>query len=318
MGSRGLDVELRAGNPDLPACVLIHGTGMNKHMWVEPDNARVMGGLFPMRVMLHGYDVRQTLFHDLEAAGYTVITWSQRRPVGPAAQAVAELRQVAEMLLDVPHRGLVIIGHSRGGLIARAALGEGDFPPPGEELRGLFTLCAPHAGSELSRWAVYVSALTSRLNMGLDFMNSRLSPASTPKSGDAENRRSIKAAIKGMLDFLESRGVRELLPDSEFITSLPPERPGNAYCFSIGGTNPALLSIPGLFDFPSIFQKIIPVKLYPAEMSVGKGDGLVTARSARMPFADEHRNYDLNHAAVAVDSRVRHAVMRRIKRFCLS
>ena len=98
-GLSPLDTALHIGDPKLPACVLIHGLGMNKHMWAEPANARIMGGLLPMRVMLTGYDEPvRTLFHDLSSKNYTVITWSQRRPVGPTEGVVQELYQVMDML----------------------------------------------------------------------------------------------------------------------------------------------------------------------------------------------------------------------------
>ena len=108
---------MRTGRPGLPACVLVHGVGMSKQMWADPEEARVMGGLFPIRVMLAGHDERRTLYHDLADEGLTVLAWSQRRPVGPASGAIKELMQAVEVLRDTPHQGLILIGHSRGGLV---------------------------------------------------------------------------------------------------------------------------------------------------------------------------------------------------------
>jgi len=302
LANHALDIALEAGSPDLPACVLIHGVGMSKAMWADPAEARVMGGLFPIRVMLTEYDRLRTLYHDLSEEGFTVLTWSQHRPVGPAAEAVAELKRAMEVLGKIPHKGLIIIGHSRGGLLARAALASEEFPPGGEDLLGLVTLCTPHGGSELSRWAVHAGKLTSVLNSKID---------------DPGGKHSVRGTIKNMMEFVESKGVKELLPGSEFLGSLPVTAPEGAYCLSVGGTNPALITMPGGFSFPSTFEKIFPDGLYPEEMAEGKGDGLVTATSARLPYASEHLDFHVNHAAVVVDSKIRSAVVERIKKHCL-
>lgn len=302
MAIKGPDIDIRPGSPELPACVFVHGVGMSKYMWTDPDKARVMGGMLPIRVMLNGYDERETLFHDLMGEGFTVATWSQRRPVGPAREAVEELIEVVGHLGHVPHHGLIIIGHSRGGLIARAALVEKGFPHEREKLRGLITICSPHGGTELSHWAGYVGKMTKPINSMIE-------------APDGQN--SVRATIKRILEFLESKGVMELLPGSDFLRSLGPAPPEGAYCLSLGGTNPALITMPGFFAFPSSFEKVFPSDLYPEEISAGKGDGLVSAASARLPFGAEHMDFHVNHAAVAVDTEVRQAVMKRIKEHCL-
>jgi len=302
LAEHALDIALEHGSPDMPACVLIHGVGMNKHMWAEPEEARVMGGLFPLSVMLSGYDEMRTLYHDLSAEGFTVITWSQARPVGPTRLSVEELRRAVGVLERIPHKGLVLIGHSRGGLVARAALADSGFLPAGEKLLALITLSSPHAGSELSRWAEHASRLTSLLNERID---------------DPGKKRSVLGTFKSLMDFVESRGVKELLPGSEFLRSLPPAAPSDIYSLSIGGTNPALLSLPGILSFPTSFETVFPARLLPDEMTEGKGDGLVSARSARLPGAVEHLDYHVNHAAVAVDRHVREMVLHRIKKHCM-
>lgn len=298
MADRALDISLEAGSPDLPACMLIHGVGMNKHMWADPDKARIMGGLFPMRVMLGGHEADRTLYHDLRDEGFTVLTWSQTRPVGPASVAVNELRRVLKVLSALPHRGLILIGHSRGGLIARAALSAEGILAEGETLLGLITLSSPHGGSELSRWAEYAGKLTSLVSDRIE---------------DPVDKRSMAGTIKSMMDFVESTGVKELLPGSEFLRSLPASAPEGVYSLSIGGTDPSLISLPGIFSFPSSLETVFPSSLFPQEMTDGKGDGLVTARSARLPGVQEHLDYHVNHASVAVDRDVRETVVSRIK-----
>ena len=189
-----------------------------------------------------------------------------------------------------------------GGLVASAALSEPGFLHGGETLRGLFTLATPHGGSDLSRWARYAAKLTSVLN---------------DKIPDPGGQKTMRGTIKRMLDFVESRGVKEIHPGSAFLNSLPDVAPGGAYCFSAGGTNPALISIPGVLSFPNSLEKVVPSKLYPEEIAEGKGDGLVTSASSELPYANEHMDFHVNHAAIAVDKEVRTAVLARIKKHCL-
>lgn len=302
MAEHALDIALEHGSPDLPACVLIHGVGMNKHFWSAPEEARVMGSLLPLTAMLSGYDEMRTLYHDLSVEGFTVLTWSQARPVGPTREGADELRRTMDILWRIPHSGLILIGHSRGGLIARAALAQSGFLPDGEKLLGLITLSTPHAGSELSRWALHAGRLTSLLNERIK---------------DPDERRSVLGTLKNMLGFVESKGVKELLPGSDLLASLPACAPLDTYSLSIGGTDPALLSLPGIFSFPSSLEAVFPSRLFPDEMTEGKGDGLVAARSARLPGALEHLDFHVNHAAVVVDPQVRKAVLHRIKIHCL-
>lgn len=302
MAEAAPDILYSEGSPALPACLFVHGVGMSKYFWSDMSRAKVGGGAFPISIMLGDYYDHRTLYQDLREAGHTVITWSQHRPAGPAAAAVDEMAQVLAIVQALPHHGIIIIAHSRGGVIARAALAKPGLLPQTEQLKGLITLGSPHGGSELAHWASSVSRLTS-------IVSGRIT--------DPEGKARALSAIKSLLDFVESTGIRELLPGSGFMRSLPEEKPHNTYCLSIGGTNPALISITDNFAFPSSLEKVIPAKLYPDEMARGKGDGLVAAARSRMPFADEHMDFPANHSGLAVDPEIRKAVMERIDKYCL-
>ena len=296
------DMLYNEGSAELPACVFIHGGGMNKYFWADMSRASVGGGAFPISIMLGDYDDHSTLYNDLSQAGHTVITWSQSRPAGPAHAAIDELKDVLAKVHTLPHNGIIIIAHSKGGVIARAALQEAAILPEGEELKGLITLGSPHGGSELARWAGHVSKLTSYISGMIN---------------DAEGRAKSIIAIKSMLDFLQSSGVKELLPDSEFMQSLPQHKPVNTYCLSIGGTDPALINMTESFAFPASLEKVIPSSIYPDEIAAGKGDGLVSAARAQMPQADEHLDFPVSHSGLVVDPHVRTAVLERIKKNCM-
>ena len=86
----------------------------------------------------------------------------------------------------------------------------------------------------------------------------------------------------------------------------------------MGGTSPALINVPGLFSLPGSLERLLPGELLPPEMRPGKGDGLVTAQSAIMPGTQEHLDFEVNHAAVAVDPGVRRASLDRLEAHCLA
>lgn len=300
-----LDFLIEKGSPDKPACVFIHGMGLNRTIWSSPGEARVMGGMFSIGIMLRGKPELRTLYHDLRAAGCTVAAWSQRRPVGPARAAVEELREVLEMARGVPHAGVVLVGHSRGGIIARCALpgpwavGEKQTPAlDPAEVRALITLGSPHGGSGMARWAVFLSPLAEYLHAAL------------PEG----ERGRLTSAVKRSLDFLRSKGVRELLPGSELLASLEgQQKPGDAYCLSLGGTDPSLITMPRLFSLPGSLEKVLPGRAVPEEMRSGRGDGLVSAERARLPFGDEHLDFPLNHVEMLFSRKARRAVLERLR-----
>jgi pimeloyl-ACP methyl ester carboxylesterase len=293
------------GGEKRTACIFVHGLGMNKSIWTAPEEARVMGGLFPFTVMLRKKDrPLKTLFHDLGDLGFTVIAWSQSRPVGPIEEAIKELKRVIDFARrEYAPSGILLIGHSRGGLIARKYM-EGAASPLKAGIKGpvaLVTLSAPHHGSDMARWALYLSPLASLLK---------------PLIPEAQ-RGTLSKALRKIVGFFESRGVRELLPDSEFIRSLrstPPEGDNNRGIYaSAGGTDPRLVKIAGSIALPEALEKIIPEKFRPEEMTAGKGDGLVSLRSSVLPYADEHFSFPVNHAEMLVEPEARRAIVDRVK-----
>ncbi len=293
-----LDIVSRQGSNDKPAVVFIHGLGMDKNIWVNPSNSRILGGMFPLKILL-GKETSedqseniQTLFHDLKAKGYNVITWSQRRPAGPIDSAVKELHEIIIEARKMTKAGIILIGHSRGGLIGRKYLLKKD-----KSINGFITISTPHKGSTVARIAKYLSPLVSMINP--------LVP-----NGD---KGTLSFSIKRILEFLKSRALKELLPGSNFFKSLQDE-PYNWISYtSVGGTNPTLFSIYN-FSFPDVLEKLIPENLYPEEMKKGRGDGLVSAGSSKIPWCHEHYNFDLNHAEILFDNSVRDVLGKIIER----
>ncbi|MDQ7786856.1 MAG: hypothetical protein RDU01_04550, partial [Thermodesulfovibrionales bacterium] len=47
-----LDIVAYQGEAGKPAILFIHGLGMDKDIWVNPSNSRILGGMFPLKVLL--------------------------------------------------------------------------------------------------------------------------------------------------------------------------------------------------------------------------------------------------------------------------
>lgn len=293
-----LDIVAYQGEVIKPAIIFIHGLGMDKDIWVNPSNSRILGGMFPLKVLLRKCfpdeppGAIRTLFDILRQKGYTVVTWSQKRPAGPIGPAVQELQEVVRAVRGMGHGSILLVGHSRGGLIARKYLAGTD-----KTVQALITLATPHQGSTVAGIAGYVSPLAAWLAPVI------------PKG----EKGTLRFALQRVLEFLRSRALRELLPESAFFQSLNDGPKEGLYCASVGGTSPNLFTLSRI-AVPEIFEKIVPATLFPEEMKQGKGDGLVSVESSRLPWSDEHHLFGLNHAEILFDERVNDIVAGIIER----
>lgn len=296
-----LDNVFSEGSHDKPAIVFIHGLGMNKEIWVNPYDSRILGGQFPLKVLVGRrlsweQTVPQTLYDDLRQRDHSVITWSQKRPAGPIDSVIPELDEVIKIAMGMTGSGIILIGHSRGGLIGRKYLLKID-----RSIRGLITISTPNKGSSIAGISKYLSPLVSMLNP--------LIPA-----GD---KGTLSFSTKRIFDFLRSRALNELLPESNFFKTLKDGPFKGIHYASAGGTNPTLFTFKNI-SFPDVLEKIIPDNLYPEEMKKGKGDGLVTAESSKIPWADEHYIFECNHAEILFDEGVRDTLLRVIERISIA
>lgn len=322
-----LDLEFSQGQRHLPAIVFIHGLGMDKTLWSSPCDARIAGGLLSFSLLIREKpeevvfsetpSVRpeslttgtsplsvRTSYHDFKESGYSVITWSQRRPAGPISAAIEELSKVIHFASLLTDNGIILIGHSRGGLIARKYI---EFFND-RKIKALITIATPHRGSTMAEWVRYLS-----------FATSALIPLSKPLPEG-----KISKAVKRILDFLKSDAIKELLPDSPFIKSLKPLK--NVKVFSLVGTMPRLLTLyrwelikensrfilkpEEVFAYPDSLMSLIPEKNIPSEWKEGSGDGLVSVESARFEIDCEFR---VNHAKILIDRSAREHVMRVVR-----
>lgn len=333
-----LDIALQKGSPDKPAIVFIHGIGMDKNIWIAPSKSRILGGRLPLSILLSKRpsikdfglskdapkDVPKfstgaqpedigTLFDDLWKKNYTVVTWSQERPAGPIDVSVSELEEVIKIVNRLTRAGIVIIGQSRGGLIGRQYLMRKN-----KFIRALITISSPHRGSSMAKLSNYLSPLASLIS---------------PLFKGAE-RGTLSSTIKHILDFLKSKALRELLPGSSFFRLLNDEPLNWIQYISVGGTDPTLFTLyllrwdsvsegklkrwflksEELFSVPDIFDRVIPKNLSPEEIKKGKGDGLVSEESSKIPWSDEHYSFPLNHTKILFDEKVRDTLIKTIER----
>ena len=322
-----LDIEFYQGKRHLPAVVFIHGLGMDKTLWTSICDARIAGGLLPFSLLLKEkpQEIKlsrpplikpepvttgnsplylSTSYHDLREEGYSVIAWSQRRPVGPVSVAIDELYQVIEFISSLTDRGVILIGHSRGGLVARRYVEIHGI----KRICGIITIATPHRGSTMAEWVRYLSTATAALNPLLRYL----------PEGKASR------TLKRINDFFKSEAIKELLPESSFIKSLRPVK--GIKFFSVAGTDPHLFSLyrwdtgkanndfilraEEIFSFPESLIPLIPERHIPPEWRSGSGDGLVSLESARFEDCGEFR---VSHAKILTDSEVR-AYIRRVVR----
>lgn len=333
-----IDIVFHKGNNEKPAVIFIHGLGMDKKIWENPSESRILGGSLPINTLLSqkpvkkdfGYSRKKpaisfpgittgirphnlkTSFDDMKLKGYSVVTWSQKRPVGPIDVAVSELTEIIDFTNKWNKNGIILVGHSRGGLIARKYLMHAD-----KRVKGLITISTPHRGSSIAKLAVYISPLVSIISPLFPYSN---------------NMGIFKKIVKRIIDFLESTAIRELLPDSDFFKSLNDKKIEGVYYMTIGGTSPLLFSLyrwkwksvmegsdkrwllspERILSIPDIFEKVIPESLYPLELKKGMGDGLVTAESSNIELCNNHYNFPLNHAEVLFDKNVRKIIGKAI------
>lgn len=289
-------------------------------------------------------------WHALAGAGLTLFTYSQvaglLMPLGQGP--VAELKRFMEalqkdVLSDSTYaaRPVIILAHSRGGLISRAYLSDpevkgdraGRFPAVG----GLITLSTPHQGSSMG-------LLDDKIIDFLDKMD-KLVPELPNDVGS-----KLVATLKAKVDAYVGATGDELEPDSPFFRALvaqEPPKPGIRF-ISVGGTSSRFLRVyfwtfsPDSLlprkgdDGKAVFRwKAVPIEAKGAspfpdglplkvlgldleEIMPGRGDGLVAEKRSRFPAAlktEEHLPVALSHAEELWDPTLQAVVIQRLNTF---
>lgn len=353
------DVTAFAGHFDAPVIVLVHGIGGNAQHWADPvslnpndtwlfdlnatptTGANGLGSSPPYKA---GSVTSWT--QTLQREGISYVTWSQTRPNDLLQYAADETAAVLRMLearvftpydADVATNGgaappLILMCHSRGGLVTRAALKQlGSAGVP--HLRKVITLCTPHHGSFMPRLAdTYNRTLSTAVNFSTlgaslpgpirHVIQSRLDPL----LADLANR--VRLALLHTFGVLaEGPGFDELDPNSAMMTGLAQDEqplPGVQY-YGFGGTRPAFINF-YLLEMGRAFHLLDTASPFLVEQlaripgvadqfgglaELDKGDSAVGPTSSQWPdgYTAPHQLFPVNHMQALIDPAMQTAVL---------
>lgn len=236
-----LDITIHKGRPDRPVVIFIHGLGMDKNFWTDPLDTKIFARNIPLKVFAatrpRPLSIKSgktltignvpkkidNLWTVLRDRGFNLLCWSQKRPAGPINVAVEELEEIMKRAARLfPDKPLALIGHSRGGLVARKFM-EREV----HGIKALITLASPHRGSSLSR------------------IGKRLSPLSAFLKGvlPKDTHSTVSGVVKNVTDLLEGDALKELMPGSDFFRDLKDTAVDGINYLSFGGTKTELLTI---------------------------------------------------------------------------
>jgi len=292
-------------------------------------------------------------WHALVRAGFPVFTYSQvpelmvplsKGPVGQFKKFMETLQQ--DVLADPAYksRPVVILGHSRGGLIGRAYLGDpevktdpaqgrGRFPT----VQGLITLSSPHQGSNM--------ALMDDKIIG--FLN-KIQKAVPTLPNDMGNQ--VISSLKAKVDAYVGAYGDEIEPGSPMFRVMEAQEPirEGVRCISVAGTLPRFFRIylwtftpdslmpkksaSGKMEFrwkakaveakgASPFPDGLPLKVLGMdldEIMPGRGDGLTADKRCQFPPSfrvEEHLSFPLSHAEELWDPKLQAAIIQRLNTF---
>ena len=120
-------------------------------LWMGPDRLRPASDRPPL-LLIHGYGCSRGVWwwlrRRLEAAGWTVATINLE-PIYTSVDNYVEpiAQRIADVLASTGAQQVVLVGHSMGGLAARAYCRRHGS----QHVARLVTLGSPHSGSELAR-----------------------------------------------------------------------------------------------------------------------------------------------------------------------
>ena len=353
------DLSVTPGNTTAPIVVLVHGIGGNAHHWADPTS------LNPNDTWL--FDINTSPSHDpngirtsppyatgsvrswtqtLGTKGVTYINFTQVIQDDdliqyPVAQLVAIFDTLEKTVFalydaDVAANGgtvppLIILCHSRGGLVTRHALkqlGKAGLP----HLRKVITLSTPHYGSYMPKLSAdYNNGLSTKFDFS--WLGAQL-PG--PLHSVFENTidkylNSLSSLIQNALShsfgsMATSAGFAELIPGSPMLQALEAgEQPleGVEY-HGFAGTQPAFVNVflcelgQSVHILSVSSQTLIDMlakagilNSYGGLAELSKGDSAVAVSSSYWPpaFNASHQEFGFNHMQALIDQSLQNAVI---------
>ncbi len=333
------------GAEEKPILILIHGFGATKKSWTNPYEEFLGKGKISFDYVLTDYGGRPSppyfplwkfrnyclstplrrfssrplpLWEFLKDRGYNLISWTQAEPYGPIALAVEELNEiVAEsgLIFGIGGR-LILVGHSRGGLVARKWIQ--DHPDKRGRVDGLILLACPNGGSRLADMGNFFTRAVKAIG--------RFMPRDLSLDGGRISLR-VSAFYEEIAGLFKGVAVEELSPHSPFILGLKSkeieEQHNPIRYLNLVGTSTAftklyristrdageLREVISLLDS---LPKMIPNAMLPEEIVNEKGDGLVSKERAVIAWMGpgSHKEFDINHLRMLIDPDVRGEIIR--------
>ncbi|MBA3948026.1 MAG: hypothetical protein H0X37_26185 [Herpetosiphonaceae bacterium] len=352
------DLTAVAGQFGKPLVVLVHGIGGDARHWSNPtaiDTAvtwlfdldavppPISSGITITQSPAYPANAVTTWCQALTNQQISYINWSQSAPEDCLDIAVQELVAILQMVegqlfgpltQDTSNTGplpaLILLCHSRGGLVARAALkqiGKAGVP----HLQKIITLSTPHHGSYMPKLS---SDYDTTLRHFLDFSHvagqipawlvpAQLGQALTTLAGkvSASLLRTFGAPGQGP-------GFGELVPDSDTMRDLAANEqplPGVQY-IGYGGSNPIFVKFylnvvhwtpPGIpTASPTIVDQLtraIPnvATKYGNLAELALGDSAVSLGSSQWPaqFNATYQSLPFNHMQALINTNLQQAVL---------
>jgi hypothetical protein len=244
----------------------------------------------------------------LSARGYGTVTYTQVDPSGLLAQPVDELAEVVgDVMQWARGASLVLLGHSRGGLLVRKFLKDHQGALTSRIVK-VITLHSPHQGSRLAN-------VGSDLNTEIEKLKAALG------SG---GQQVVQDALGWLISIVNKPAWGELAEGSNFLQDLEQGETaltGVEY-YTFGGTSVlfsrvlawvyTLDSLVPQWRWPPFHHTITMVEVpvvspvanslpdLTPEITEGQGDILVADDNSDLPFA-VHRANSLNHAEALWD-----------------
>jgi pimeloyl-ACP methyl ester carboxylesterase len=357
------DLSAVAGHADAPVVVLVHGIGGNFRHWADPVSMNVNDTwLFDLNAQpAHGSKgvamsppyqpgSRASWTQFLSNNNVSYINFSQSKPGDLLEFAVAELVTILTTLertvfspyeQDVATYGgqvppLIIVAHSRGGLVTRTALKQlGSAGVP--HLRKVITLCTPHYGSYMPKLS---DDYNNSIGNNMDFSSlghSLPGPIHQFMEHTVDEYLSHlgnmvrEAMLHSFGTLAQSPGFDELIPSSNTLQTLAQDEqplPGVQY-YGFGGSNPTfvnmflciagqsihLLSTASTFLVEMIGRTPGIHASYGGLAELDRGDSAVSLTSSHWPdpFGAPHQDFKLNHMQALIDQPLQEAVLQIIR-----
>lgn len=344
-----ITVEVPAGAADdAPLVVLLHGlAGTAEHM---SDPGSVFSQFARERVVEHTTVDRGT--HNtpgppltafnidvdpqisvrswtqfLTGQGFPILNYSQIDPrerlARTTAECIAVLRAIEAQQLGtlndpvlepIKDRRIVIIGHSRGGVLARQVLVDLDqaSDPTLQRISTCITLHSPHSGSTLANTANLIESELPRLQALVDALD-------LPAEIVFRSLAIVADALSWVKDFVGAPAYDDIAVGSPVLAALRDAEPvaGIEY-FTFGGSRPVFANVrewlythdssfprpilPLTFDWRTFYHTLLPLLppgLFPFPETTN-GDFLTHPSMTNLPFST-HRNNWINHAEALWD-----------------